>query len=86
MGVFNYTSTTLYGADGSTLATGLTPGISFANAWNTIKVPYDKGIEAKTMFIAPISTKAFQASPSSQWYRFTGIRQWNAPFTGYDAV
>lgn len=58
-------------------------GVAFANAWNTLKVPADKLLGVETKFIAPIYKPT---SETEYFYRYTGIRQWMSPFTGYDAI
>lgn len=58
-------------------------GVDFANAWNTLKVPADKALGVNTDYIAPIYKPD---SETEYFYRFTGIRQWMSPFTGYDTI
>lgn len=84
MGVFDNGATTTFaltGADGSPLGT-FAQGVTFADAWNTIKVPYDASIEVITYFIAPI----FQPVGATKfYYRYTGLRRW-FDFTGYNLI
>jgi hypothetical protein len=71
----------LLGADSSPLGV-FAQGIVWANAWNTIKVPYDLTIGVVTPFIAPI----FQPLTATKfYYRFTGNRRWFS-FAGYDLM
>lgn len=56
-------------------------GVAYANAWNTLKVPADKLLGVETKFIAPV----FKPTGETEYfYRYTGIRQWMSPFSGYD--
>jgi hypothetical protein len=48
-------------------------GAVFANAWNTLRVPYDLTTGVVTQFIAPITQPV---SATKFYYRFTGIRRW----------
>lgn len=84
MGVFDNGATATFaltGADGSPLGT-FAQGVTFADAWNTIKVPYDASIGVTTYFIAPI----FQPVGATKfYYRYTGLRRW-FDFTGYNLI
>lgn len=56
-------------------------GVDYATAWNTLKVPADKLLGYDTDFIAPL----FKPSGETEYfYRYTGIREWMSPFSGYD--
>jgi len=80
MGTFWDDSTELKAADGTTLDTGLTPGAEWAEAWNTLRVPYDKAQGINTPFIAPILRPV---TGQHYYYRFTGPRRWFG-FVGYN--
>lgn len=57
-------------------------GVTYANAWNNLKVPADAALGVETPFIAPI----YQPSGETLFfYRYTGKRRWAAPFEGYDS-
>lgn len=56
-------------------------GIAYATAWNTLKVPADKLLDVKTDYIAPVYQPVGQ---TEYFYRYTGIREWMSPFSGYD--
>lgn len=84
MGVFDNGAVTpapLLGADLSPLG-NFAQGTTYADAWNTIKVPYDASIGVETFFIAPI---AQPAGATKFYYRYTGIRRWFG-FNGYDSL
>lgn len=57
-------------------------GQAYAAAWNTLKVPADKLLGVETNFIAPVYQPAGE---TEYFYRYTGIREWMSPFSGYDA-
>ena len=84
MGVLDNGSTDpkdLLGADASLLG-NFAQGLDWADAWNTIKVPYDLTIGVDTPFIAPI----FKPTGATKfYYRYTGLRRWFG-FEGYDLV
>lgn len=56
-------------------------GISYVDAWNNIKVPTDAALEVVTPYLAPIYKPVGQ---TSNFYRYTGIRRWDSPYTGYN--
>lgn len=56
-------------------------GIAYATAWNTLKVPADKLLGFDTNFIAPVYKPTGE---TEYFYRYTGIREWMSPFSGYD--
>ena len=90
IGLFkNHTSLTadLKAYDGTLLGT-FDQGKKYANAWNKLKVPYDKNIGITTEFIAPLLYPLFHEEEliPNYWYRKTGIRHWEYPFTGYDTI
>lgn len=71
----------LLGADASPLG-NFAQGTAWADAWNTVKVPYDLTIGVITPFIAPI----YQPVGATKfYYRYTGNRRWFG-FEGYDLV
>lgn len=82
MGTFWDDSTDLKAADNTILASQLTPGPQWAEAWNTLRVPYDKAQGINTPFIAPI-LKPSQGQHF--YYRYTGPRRWFG-FNGYDLM
>lgn len=55
-------------------------GITYANAWNSLKVPADAALGVETPFIAPIYKPADE---TDNYYRYTGKRRW-FDFEGYD--
>lgn len=80
MGTFYYTGTDLRAADGTILDAGpINAGPDYANAWNELRVPYDRANGVQTQFIAPILIKG----EDNPYYRFTGDRRWFG-FQGYD--
>jgi hypothetical protein len=59
-------------------------GVTYATAWNTVKVPADLALGITTPYIAPV----YNPTPvvgDEYFYRFTGVRVWESPFAGYDA-
>lgn len=56
-------------------------GVAYATAWNTLKVPADKLLGFDTNFIAPVYKPTGE---TEYFYRYTGIREWMSPFSGYD--
>ena len=84
MGVFDNGAVdpeALLGADFTPLG-NFAQGTVWADAWNTIKVPYDLSIGVVTPFIAPI----FQPAGATKfYYRYTGVRRW-FNFIGYDSI
>ena len=84
MGVFDNGAVdpeALLGADFTPLG-DFAQGTVWADAWNTIKVPYDLSIGVVTPFIAPI----FQPVGATKfYYRYTGVRRW-FDFIGYNLV
>jgi hypothetical protein len=56
-------------------------GVAYATAWNNLKVPADKLLDVETQYIAPVYKPTGQ---TEYFYRFTGIRKWASPFTGYN--
>lgn len=61
-------STTITATDGTGIAAGLTPGLTFINAWNNLLVPYQASINAPTYYITGIAGP----SPADHYYRKTG--------------
>ena len=59
-------------------------GYVYAGAWNQLKVPADAALGVKTPFIAPVYKLTPGGSPIF-YYRYTGDREWMAPFIGYDS-
>lgn len=76
-------SSDLIGVNGHKLV-HVPQGIEYADKWNKIKVPYDKTLGTVTEFIAPLLNK--KPGTDDFWYRYTGIRHWNYPFIGYNAI
>jgi hypothetical protein len=83
MGIFNggVTATkALLDVNGNLLGT-FPQGITFADRWNTLKVPADAALGVDTPYIAPV----YQPSGETIFfYRYTGKRKWATPFEGYD--
>lgn len=85
-GLFNNgagNSSYLIGVNGNILA-HVHQGIQYAHSWNNVKVPYDKTLGTVTEFIAPLLNK--NPGTDDFWYRYTGIRHWDYPFIGYNAI
>jgi hypothetical protein len=83
MGVFSGGTTpskALLDADGNLIGT-FDQGLVYANRWNTLKVPADAALGVITPYLAPIYQPAGE---TIFYYRYTGIRQWQTPFEGYD--
>lgn len=78
MGLIINNSQVLEGDDATVLGV-FVPGIDYATAWNTIKIPYDASLGIKTAAIAPIPRIG-----NDQYYRLTGQDPWIG-FEGYDA-
>lgn len=57
-------------------------GPAYAAAWNSLKVPGDAALDVETYFIAPILNANVGVDP--YYYRYTGKRAWESPFSGYD--
>ena len=70
----------LYDANGVLLGT-FAQGATYANRWNTLKVPADAALGVDTPYLAPIYKPA---SATNYYYRYTGKREWLAPFEGYN--
>ena len=69
-------------ANGNPLGT-FAQGITYADAWNNLKVPADAALEVITPYLAPI----YQPTGATNfYYRFTGVRRWASPYTGYNLV
>jgi hypothetical protein len=59
-------------------------GVAYATAWNAVKVPADAALNVITPYIAPVANP-IPVAGDEYFYRYTGVREWAAPFTGYDA-
>ena len=57
-------------------------GVTYADKWNTLKVPADAALGVKTPFLAPVYNNP--GGTPLFYYRYTGDRQWMSPFTGYN--
>ena len=55
-------------------------GIAYADAWNNLKVPADAALGFETYYIAPIYKPS---TGTKYYYRYTGVRRWASPYTGY---
>lgn len=88
MGVFSGGTTAslaLNDANGNPLpGSPFSQGPTYATAWNNVKVPADAALNINTPFIAPIYNP-IPVAGDEFFYRFTGPRVWQTPFTGYDA-
>jgi hypothetical protein len=83
MGIFNGGATPTKGlldADGNLIGT-FAQGVTFADRWNSLKVPADAALDVDTPFIAPIYQPTGE---TSFYYRYTGKRRWATPFTDYN--
>lgn len=67
-------------ADDGSILGNFNQGVDWADAWNTLRVPYDAANGVETPFIAPI---AQPSGASTFYYRYTGKRRW-FDFTNYD--
>lgn len=55
-------------------------GVAYADAWNNLKVPADAALGFETYYIAPIYKPL---TGTKYYYRYTGVRRWASPYTGY---
>lgn len=88
IGIFNKgtnsTATLISNADGSTLGV-YSQGVAYTNAWNTVKIPYDRARGyTSDYYLAPILNQ--NAGIDRYYYRYTGVREWISPFTGFDQI
>ena len=72
----------LFDANG-TLIGNFAQGVLYATKWNSEKVPADALLGVKTPFLAPVYNAP--GGTALYYYRYTGDREWMAPFTGYDS-
>jgi hypothetical protein len=84
MGVFNTgagATAPLLNALGAPIpGSPFTQGVAYADAWNNLKVPADAALGFETYYIAPIYKPS---TGTNYYYRYTGVRRWASPYTGY---
>lgn len=60
-------------------------GTTYADAWNSVKVPADAALGYQTSYIAPVYPGLVIPGVSA-FYRYTGKSRWASPFTGWDLL
>lgn len=58
-------------------------GTTYADAWNSVKVPADAALGYQTSYIAPVYPGLIIPGVSG-FYRYTGKSRWASPFTGWN--
>jgi len=81
MGIF-FSNQNLFNAVGGLLGV-YAAGTTYADAWNSVKVPADAALGYQTNYIAPVYP-GFLIAGVSGYYRYTGKSRWATPFTGWD--